>query len=93
MPIVAFALPFLDLHDGALVASSWLVWVLGLLDLSNHQLKCLGDILVVTSARLSPRTLVLLSELLAILWSDLTLFWTQVALVTNNHDWNPVGAL
>jgi hypothetical protein len=64
------------LHDLALVPTGWLIGVLLLLDLSNHKLKSLGDILVVPSACFRVGTVELLSQNFAILNSDFTLVWT-----------------
>lgn len=81
------------LHDRALVSSSWFIWVLSLLDLSDDQLESLGDILVIARAGLGPRTLILLSQRLSILRGYLSLFWAKITLVTNNDNWDPVGSL
>lgn len=50
-------------------------------------------ILVVPRAGLGPGTLELLSESLAVLGRDLTLFGSQVRLVADNDEGNPFGAL
>ena len=81
------------LHDRALIASGRFIRVLRLLDLANDQFKGLGDILVVACAGLRPCTLIFLAQLLSHFLRDLPLFWAEITLVANNHDWYPFRSL
>jgi hypothetical protein len=81
------------LHDLARVSTSWLIWVLLLLNLSNHKLKSFGDILIVPCACFGVGTVELFSQSFAILNSDLTLIWAQVTLVPHDDNRNPFRAL
>ena len=83
----------LYLHNGALVPSSWLIGILLLLNLPDHKLKSLGDVLVVPRACLRVSTVVRFSKGFAFLDGDLTLVWTQITLVCHNDNRNPFGAL
>jgi hypothetical protein len=44
------------LHNRAFASIRWLVRILGLLNLSDDQIKCLGDIIVESSTGLGPTT-------------------------------------
>lgn len=66
----------LALHDLTLVTPSWLVGVLLLLNLPNHKLKSLSDVLIVPCTCFRVGTIELLSQTFAILNSDLTLVRT-----------------
>lgn len=83
----------LELHCDAIALLRRLSRVLGLLNLSNQQLKCLADVLVVPCARLGPAALEFLRQLLAFFGADLALLWPQIALVTYNDDGNGFGTL
>lgn len=80
-------------HHAALVSARWLVWILRLLNLTDHQLECLGNILVVASRSFSPSTLVLFCKRLSVLCCDLALLWTQIALVADDDYRNPIRSL
>lgn len=75
-----------SLHDHALAVVGRSVGVLGLLDLVNEQLKGFGNMDIVSGTSLGPSAAELLSELLAVLWADLALLWSQVALVADDTD-------
>lgn len=81
------------LHDNTLVSTRWLIWIGELLDLADHELESLADILVVAGAGLGVAAVELLSQSLALLDGDLTLVWTEITLVTNQDDGNPLDAL
>lgn len=81
-------------HHDAFPTPSGFVGLLGFLDLGNHQLKGLGDILVDSGAGLYPATLQLLTQLLTFLGGDLSgLSSVDIALVADNHNWDRLGTL
>ena len=63
-----------QLHHRAGAASSRLARVLRLLDLGDHELERLGDVLVVSGASLGPRASELRPELLSLVHRHLSLF-------------------
>lgn len=81
------------LHESAFTALCGLIWILCLLNLGNKQLKCLCDVFVIPCACLSPPALDLLGQLLSLLSTNLSLFWAQIALITDNNDWDRLSAL
>jgi hypothetical protein len=85
--------PRLVLHHDTLVSSRWRLGIARLLNLANHQLKSLVDILVITCTGFYPRTLELFAERLAFCGGYLSLFRSQVGLIANNHDGDEVCAL
>jgi len=85
--------PSKPLHDLTFIPISRLIGVLRFLNLSNDELKRLGDVLIVPCTCLCVRTVKLLRQRLALLDGDLALIWTQIALIPNNNDGNPFRAL
>lgn len=81
------------LHENALAALGRLARVLGLLDLGDQQLKGLSYVLVVPRACLRPAALNLLCYSLALLGGDLSLFGTEVALVSDDDNRDRLGTL
>lgn len=77
-----FAASFL--HDDAFVSAWRLRRILRTFDFSNHELKCLGHVLIEASACFSPSTLELFCQCLAMLLFNLSLFWAKVTFVS--HD-------
>ena len=69
------------------------MWVLGLFDLGDHELKGLGDVLIVAGAGFGPGTLELRPEVLAFFRRHLSLLWTQIALVADDDQRNRFGSL
>lgn len=80
-------------HDDALAASSWLLGLGAFLDLSNHLLKCVGNVDVLSRRSLDEAALEALSELLTLLLTDSSGLALDVAFVANNHDRNSFGTL
>lgn len=64
-----------------------------LLNLPNHELECLDNVLIISSASLSPGALELVRELLAFLRGNLPLLWSQVLLVTDDDYRDPFCTL
>ena len=86
-----FSLPS---HDSALgVPFLGLAGLLALLDLGDHALEGLADVLVVARARLGEAAAQLLGQLLAVGQRDLALFGTQVGFVADDCEGDGVGAL
>lgn len=82
-----------SLHHQALVPPRRLIWILCLLNLCNHQLKCLGDIFIELRASFCPRTGVFLCQLLCIFCSDLALLGPQITLVADEDHRYPISSL
>lgn len=81
-------------HDLArLPPSGGLVRVRRLLDLPDHELERLDDVLVVAGTGLRERALEALCELLAVLGRNLALLGSQIALVADDDDRDPFCAL
>lgn len=81
------------LHKNAIALLGRFSRVLRRLNLSNHKLKSLADIRVVLGAGFGPTALELLSQLLAFLDADSALVRAQIALVTDDNDWDGFGSL
>lgn len=64
-----------------------------LLHLGDHKLKSLGDVLVIPGTRFGPSASELGPQLSALLGRYLSLFRTQVALVSDDDQWHPFGSL
>jgi hypothetical protein len=77
----------------ALVPARWFIGVLLFLDLTNHQLKSFGDILIVPGACFCVGAVKLFSQSFAILNGDLTLVRTQITFVSDDDNRNPFRAL
>lgn len=80
-------------HDDTFAASVRLVRILGLLNLPNELLKGLGDVLIIASTSFGPGTLQLLRKFLAILGGDLTLLGSEITLVADNDNGEPLNTL
>lgn len=63
-------------HEHAFVAPGWLVGILRLLNLPDHEIKRLADILIVPRAGLGVCALELLGQLFPLLQGDLALVGT-----------------
>lgn len=87
------SLVFVPLHDDTFAARRGLIRVLRLLDLRNEQLKSLGDVFVVSGAGFGPATIVLFRQLLTLVGGNLTLLRTEIALVSDNDNGNPLDTL
>ena len=84
----------LSLHDSTLgVPLFRLARLLALLDLGNHPLESLADILVVARAGLREAAAQLFGELLAVGEGDLALLGAQVGFVAYDCEGDCVGAL
>jgi hypothetical protein len=82
------------LHDSTLrIALLGLASLLTLLDLRDHALESLADVLVVARAGLGEAAAQLFGELLAVCERDLALLGSQVGFVAHNREGNCVGAL
>jgi len=82
------------LHDlTPTLAASGLTRVLAGLDLLDQKLEGLLDVLVVPRTGFGPAALELLRELLAVFGGDLALLGTQIGLVANDDDGDPVDSL
>lgn len=67
--------------------------VLRLLDLPDHQVKRLGDVVVISSTGLSECGVELLGDLTTFFEGDLALLGFEIALVADDGDGNPFCAL
>lgn len=85
--------PRRGLHDETLAIVRWFAGRLGLLDLSNHQLKGGRDVCVVAGAGFGPGAVEALGQLLAFFRRDRSHVCGEIALVADEHERNPVLAL
>jgi hypothetical protein len=74
------------LHDDTVLALFGLTSFLALLDLGDHTLEGLADVLIESGACFSPATAELFSQFTAIFGFDLTLLGTKIGLVSNNDE-------
>lgn len=74
------------LHDDAVLALFGLTGFLTLLDLGDHTLKGLADVLIEPGTCFCPATAELLSQFTAVFSLDLALLGTKIRLVTNNDE-------
>jgi hypothetical protein len=81
------------LHENTVAFLGSLARGLCLFDLSNHELEGLGHIGVVCGAGFGPTALQLLSQLAAVLGTNLALLGSQIALVADNDNWHRLGSL
>jgi hypothetical protein len=82
------------LHDSTLrIALLGLASLLTLLDLRDHALESLADVLVVARAGLCEAAAQLFGELLAVCEGDLALLGSQVGFVAHDRERDCVGAL
>ena len=82
------------LHDCALgVAFFRLSSFLALLNLRDHALESLADVLVVARARFGETAAQLFGEFLAVGEGDLALFGAQIGLVADDCEGDGIGAL
>ena len=81
-----------QLHDYAIPPASWLLRILRLLNLCNHQFECLDDILVMPCRSLRPRAIPFCCQGLALLGRNLSLY-VEIGFIADHNDWNPIGAL
>lgn len=87
------SLSYLRLHQSTLIAPRGLGGILRLLDLPNHQVKCLGDIEVKEGTGLGKCTVDFLCQLAALINRHLSLFGLQIALVAHYHQRHLVRTL
>lgn len=80
-------------HDNTLPASSRLPRVLSLLDFTDHQVKRLGNVVVISGTGLGERGVELLGDLTAFLERNLALLGFEIALVADDGDGDPFSAL
>ena len=80
-------------HDDTFSIVLRFVWILRLLNLTDEQLKGLGDILVVAGAGLGPGAVELLRHLATLLGRDLALLRPEIAFVADNDEWYPFDTL
>ena len=85
--------PRRGLHDETLAVVRWFAGRLGLLDLSDHQLKSGRDVCVVAGAGFRPGAVEALGQLLAFFRRDRSHVCGEIALVADEHERNPVLAL
>jgi hypothetical protein len=83
----------MSLHDSTFAATSRLVRLCRLLDLSDHHLECLRDVGVVPSTGLSPSCVEFFCELLTLFGCDLALAFANIALVADDYEGDGFGAL
>lgn len=81
------------LHQDAVALAGWSVGVLSLLNLLNKELEGLRHIHIITGTGFGPGAAQLLSELLALLGGDLSLFRSKVALIADDTDGDLLRAL
>lgn len=62
------------LHCNTFVPTSWLAWILSLLNLTDHKFKAFRDIFIVACRCLCPCAFVFCSQLFSSLWCNLSLF-------------------
>lgn len=91
--VVHYLVHDLLLHDNAVLALLGLSSLLALLNLFNHTLEGSGDVLVVPGTGLCVSALQLLGQLFAVFGLDLSLFWSQIALVSDNDEWDCISTL
>ena len=80
-------------HDTALPSVRRLSRIRALLNLGDDALESLAHVLVVAGAGLDAATAELLGHFFALCGGDLPLFWSEIGLVTDDHDGNCVCAL
>ena len=86
--------PLSLLHDRALgIALIGLASLLALLNLSDHALESLADVLIVARAGLGEAAAQLFGKLLAVCECDLALLGAQVGFVADDGEGDCVGAL
>jgi hypothetical protein len=78
--------PETRLHDDTVLALFGLTSFLTLLDLGNHTLKGLADVLIESGACFCPATIELFSQFTAVFSLDLALLGTKIGLVANNDE-------
>jgi hypothetical protein len=76
------------LHDNAVLALLGLTSFLALLNLGDHALKGLANVLVESGACFCPATVELFGQLATIFSLNLTLFRSKIGLVANNDEWD-----
>lgn len=74
------------LHDNTVLALLGLTSFLALLNLGNHTLEGLANVLIKSGACFCPATVELLGQLAAIFSLDLTLFRSKIGLIADNDE-------
>ena len=80
-------------HHDALAPSSRLAWILRFLNLGNHLLEGCGNVDVQPCASLGEAAVEFIRQLPSLVHRDLSLLGSEVALVADDDQRDPVGAL